>query len=217
MLLPDSTWPAVRNRTLRGGMTRKTERAGTAGGIDRRVARTRALLQDALIALIPERGYAAITVEDICNKADVGRSTFYTHYVSKDELRNATIDTHLRSLNHKRLSASQAADGRLFTFSLPMFEHAHAFRSLHHALLSGSGDSIHDELRERIQGVVRAELVERSIANTEIPVEFAVQFIAGAFLSVLGWWTAADTGLTPTQADAFFQTMLRQAVVAGRN
>ncbi|RUW95783.1 TetR family transcriptional regulator, partial [Mesorhizobium sp. M8A.F.Ca.ET.059.01.1.1] len=58
----------------------KIERTDDRSTIDRRVARTRALLQDALIALIPERGYAAITVEDICEKANVGRSTFYTHY-----------------------------------------------------------------------------------------------------------------------------------------
>ncbi len=96
------------------------------GVIDRRVARTRALLQDALITLIPERGYAAITVEDICEKANIGRSTFYTHYAGKDELRSATIDAHLRSLSNQQPSAQPETSGRLFVFSRPMFEHAHA-------------------------------------------------------------------------------------------
>ena len=52
---------------------------------DRRVQRTRELLQKALIALISERRYDAITIQDIVDRANVGRTTFYLHYSSKDE------------------------------------------------------------------------------------------------------------------------------------
>ncbi|TIT03158.1 TetR/AcrR family transcriptional regulator, partial [Mesorhizobium sp.] len=182
----------------------KIERSDDRGTIDRRVARTRALLQDALIALIPERGYAAITVEDICQEADVGRSTFYTHYAGKDELRSAALEAHLRSLS-KRVSADEKTGNRLFEFSLPMFEHARAFRSLHHALLSSSGDTIHDQLRERIRRAVRTELADRRIGKAGVPVEFAVQFISGAFLAVLAWWIAEDASFSPVQVDDLFQ------------
>src|SRR5258708_20430827 len=54
--------------------------------IDRRVQRTRDLLQKALIDLISECGYDAITIQDIVNRANVGRTTFYVHYSSKNEL-----------------------------------------------------------------------------------------------------------------------------------
>ncbi|RUY21619.1 TetR/AcrR family transcriptional regulator, partial [Mesorhizobium sp. M7A.F.Ca.US.001.04.2.1] len=180
------------------------------GTIDRRVARTRALLQDALIALIPERGYASITVEDICQKANIGRSTFYTHYTGK-ELRSATLEAHLHSLS-RRVSADEKTGNRLFEFSLPMFEHARAFRSLHHALLSSSGDTIHDQLRERIRRAVRTELTPKRIGDTGVPIEFAVQFISGAFLAVLAWWIAEQSRLSPTQIDDFFQKMAAQGV-----
>lgn len=53
---------------------------------DRRVQRTRELLQQALIALIRERGYDAVTIQDIAERANVGRTTFYLHYTSKDDL-----------------------------------------------------------------------------------------------------------------------------------
>ncbi len=190
----------------------KIERTSDKSTIDRRVARTRVLLQDALITLIPERGYVAVTVEDICQRANIGRSTFYTHYTGKDDLRSATIDAHVRSLDHRRRSANREPSSRQFEFSLPMFEHAHAFRSLHHALLSSAGDTIHDELRERIRRAVRSELVEKRIGEAGMPVELAVQFVAGAFLSVLAWWIAADTGLSPEQVDEHFQRMARTAV-----
>jgi len=190
----------------------KIERAETKGTMDRRVARTRTLLQDALIALIPELGYAAITVENICEKANIGRSTFYTHYAGKDDLRSATIDAHLRSLTHKRVSTEPETSGRVFAFSLPMLEHAHAFRALHHALLSSSGDTIHDEMRERVRRAVQSELVEKRVGATEMPVEFAVQYISGAFLALLAWWIAADTSLSPAQVDELFQQMVREGV-----
>lgn len=190
----------------------KIERTENKGTMDRRVARTRALLQDALVALIPEFGYAAITVEDICEKANVGRSTFYTHYAGKDELRSATIDAHVRSLTHRRVSAEPQASDRLFAFSLPMFEHALAFRALHCVLLSSSGDTIHDEIRERVRRAVRSELGEKRVGATEVPAEFAVQFISGAFLAVLAWWIAADTSLSALQVDGLFQQMARKGM-----
>jgi AcrR family transcriptional regulator len=65
--------------------------------IDRRVARTRAMLQQAHVSLILEKGYEATTIEDICDKANVGRSTFYAHYTSKDDLRRSSFE-HLRKL-----------------------------------------------------------------------------------------------------------------------
>ncbi|MDX8450727.1 TetR/AcrR family transcriptional regulator [Mesorhizobium captivum] len=195
----------------------KIERTDGTNTIDRRVARTRALLQDALIALIPERGYAAVSVDDICRQANVGRSTFYTHYADKDALRSATMEVHLRSLSRRHVSAGRETSNRLFEFSLPMFEHAHAFRSLHHALLASSHDTIHDEFRERIRRAVRAELAEKRIGDTGMPVEFAVQFIAGAFLAVLAWWVAADTNLSPAQGDELFQRMAEKGIGGGRD
>src|SRR5437870_7897295 len=62
---------------LRRGLMTKT---------DRRVQRTRELLHKALIDLISERGYGAITIQDIVDRANVGRTTFYLHYSSKDDL-----------------------------------------------------------------------------------------------------------------------------------
>lgn len=53
---------------------------------DRRVVRTRQLLRDALVSLILERGYDEVTVQDVLDRANLGRSTFYAHYRNKDDL-----------------------------------------------------------------------------------------------------------------------------------
>lgn len=53
---------------------------------DRRRARTRKMLSDALMGLILERGYDAITIQDITDKANLSRATFYLHFGDKQDL-----------------------------------------------------------------------------------------------------------------------------------
>ena len=53
---------------------------------DRRVQRTRLTLRSAMVELIREKGFEALTVQDIIDRADVGRSTFYSHFRSKEDL-----------------------------------------------------------------------------------------------------------------------------------
>ncbi|MBO0803611.1 MAG: TetR/AcrR family transcriptional regulator [Nocardiopsaceae bacterium] len=79
-------------------------------GTDRRVRRTRALLHQALIELILEKGYGRITVQDILDRADVGRSTFYSHYRDKDALLldNGGSTTRCHSLPSRCTTASKS-------------------------------------------------------------------------------------------------------------
>ena len=126
-----------------------------AGEIDRRVARTRSLLQQALFKLTVEKGYTAVTVEDICREADVGRSTFYTHYPDKDGLRKATIDEHMKTLQARGAERHLQRNAKRFSFSGPVFEHAHATREMHRALTGGKKRDVPDEIRNWISGQVR--------------------------------------------------------------
>ena len=71
----------VRNSADRGAVSR-----------DRRVRRTRKLLHDAFLELVIEKGYEKITIQDILDRADVGRSTFYVHYRDKEALLTASFD-----------------------------------------------------------------------------------------------------------------------------
>ena len=114
-------------------------------GIDRRVARTRAALQQAHVSLILKRGYEAVTVEDICEAANVGRSTFYAHFTGKDDLRRSGFE-HLRKQltdrEREALSAPRDVKDQSFGFSLTMFEHARDHIDLYRALIGGRGGAI---------------------------------------------------------------------------
>ena len=54
--------------------------------VDRRIQRTKKLLWDSLISLILRKGYDQITIQDIIDEANIGRSTFYSHYENKEQL-----------------------------------------------------------------------------------------------------------------------------------
>jgi AcrR family transcriptional regulator len=66
---------------------------------DRRIGKTRRMLQDALFSLMQDKQYNKITIQEIIDRADVGRSTFYSHYETKDDLLLGCIEHLLESLN----------------------------------------------------------------------------------------------------------------------
>jgi AcrR family transcriptional regulator len=180
------------------------------GRIDRRVARTRAMLQKAHLALILERGYDAVTVEDICEAANVGRSTFYAHYAGKDDLKLSGLEELRRELSaHDSEAELEANDGagRRFGFTLAMFEHARDHIDLYRALAGGRGGAM-------ALGVIRQILADRfraELANGQqpsgAPREFAVQFLVGAYVAVMTWWLDGGALAPPHEMDALFRRM----------
>ena len=60
--------------------------------LDRRVQKTRKLLQDALIELVAEKSYESVSIREILERANVGRSTFYAHFQDKDQLLHSILD-----------------------------------------------------------------------------------------------------------------------------
>lgn len=107
---------------------------------DRRVRRTRRLLRDALVSLVLERGYAGITVEDITDRADLGRATFYSHYTDKDDLLGQVVSDLSADL-HERLGPLVPASSVGFTGKpvLEMFRHAAEERDVYRVILRGEG------------------------------------------------------------------------------
>lgn len=179
--------------------------------IDRRVARTRKLLEDALVELTLERGYASITVEDICRRANVGRSTFYAHHASKADLRRATIDRHLRTALDGTVRGHGAPEDRLFSFTLALLEHAETHRAAHRAV--AREDTVHDEVVDRLRSKIRERLIAYSGQPADLPIEFAAEFLTGAFQQILHWWLQSDKTYSPEEIDRLFSRMAMGSLV----
>lgn len=182
---------------------------------DRRVARTRATLQRALISLILKKDYEAITISEICEVANVGRSTFYAHYSSKDDLKRSGFEDQLhRMLGPHHGEHAPSRDPSL-AFSLPLLEHARERMDLYRALTSGRGGAVALEIvRRTLSETVRRELaaIPTKTSAEAPPREFVVQYIVGAYMSVLTWWLDGGAKMAPAQVDAMFKTMAREGI-----
>lgn len=175
-------------------------------GLDRRVARTRRMLREALIALILERGWDAITVMDVCERADVGRSTFYAHFADKEELLVGGFED-LRKALRAQLRA-RGTDGAPLAFAGGLLAHAEENRRVFRAIVGKhSGHVVVKRFTELVVGLVREDL--QRLAPAGPAREAATHYLAGAFMQLLVWWVDSRSALEPGQVEALYQQLSR--------
>lgn len=174
------------------------------------------MLHQALLSLILEKGYEAISVEDICERADVGRSTFYAHFTNKDDLKRSGLEHLRQELLHRHRNAAASAQGNApaLGFSLAMFEHARDHMHLYRALVGSKGGAIAlNTIRQTLCDIVRGELTTTGVRDADsVPREFVVQHIVGAYMAVLTWWLDGGAKLQPRRMDELFQRMMSKGI-----
>ena len=184
--------------------------------LDRRVHRTRRLLHKALMTLILEKKYESITVQEILDRADVGRSTFYMHFRDKDELLIIGLQN-VKSLLQSAQAASVASLGksyeRIIGFSLAMFEHAHEFRAVNRALLGSSAEAvvrryIHSALIAIVSQEVKVQLERRKRSDSPVSPELLTHFLVSTYISVLTWWLQTRNPARPNEIDAAYRHLV---------
>ena len=124
-----------------------------AQAIDRRIQRTQELLKTALMSLIQEKGFEALSVQDIIDRANVGRATFYAHFDNKEDLLRSGIEglrQSLRECQRKALSQTPRTEERVFAFSREMFTHANEHRDVFRAMLGKRSGSVIQQLFHRM-------------------------------------------------------------------
>jgi len=167
---------------------------------DRRVLRTRHALQQALIALILEKGYAPTTVKEVAERANVNHATFYLHYKNKEQLLTATLEETFDGLVHELESNERCCiDSK--QAMIRVFEHVAAHASSYRVLLSVQGgmNAMVIWTRNYIASVVKRQLtalVPHAIGG--IPYDVIAHHTAGALLAVVGWWLDNDMPYPPT-------------------
>jgi AcrR family transcriptional regulator len=174
---------------------------------DRRSVRTRRNLGNALVALILRKGYEGITVQEIIDEADVGRSTFYMHYTGKEDLLRASFDALRAALSDAAALKRAAGNTESLAFSLTLFEHACANKQVYRALAgSRGGVVVGKQMRLVLADVVRMEL--GTGASDAIPLDIRVQFVVDTFLAVLSWSIARKPAVPPPQMNEFFRRLV---------
>jgi len=172
---------------------------------DSRIQRTRDRLGDALIALIEEKPFDSITVQDVLDRAQVGRSTFYAHYKDKHDLFLSDMEEFLE-LMASALSRNGEKSRRVFPVR-ELFSHAADTRKLYDAL-EQSG-RLHDffALAEGcFARGIEARLRELDPSRAELP--GLARMLSGALLSLLRQWISQEPRRPPEEMDALFHSLV---------
>ncbi len=180
---------------------------------DRRIQRTRQLLQDALISVILEKGFDAATVQDVIDRANVGRSTFYAHFQDKEDLFLSGFE-HLRAEFEKHLLSASVTNGNPWDLSLSMFQHAAGQRPLYKALAGKQGGNI---ALTHIQKYLSAVLL--SHMKTQLgkqkhgpPPEIVALYISSSYIALLAWWLDTDSPFSAEQMNAYYRQLIEPGI-----
>jgi AcrR family transcriptional regulator len=175
--------------------------------IDRRKLRTRKQLKEALLELILEKGYDTVTIEDITERADLGRTTFYLHYKDKEQLLLESIESIaidlLKQITENFPAFTQpglALENRenlLYAPILLVFRHAKENANLYLIILRGEGAyKTNNRLRQIINRITANIMTERieslGLKSPQIPIDIMTNYFAGALLTVVTWWLEND-------------------------
>jgi AcrR family transcriptional regulator len=180
---------------------------------DRRVNRTRRLLKEALTDLILEKGYERVTVRDVLDRADVGRSTFYAHFVDKDDL----LMTILADLDVPAPDTSSwTQDDPAFGWTLELFRHFGSGKRLFKAVASSQASALaREETIRRLEVLAEAELSRLRAARKLDPfrLQMMTRFLVGTFMGFMEWWMREENDGVPAEVvDHAFRSLVLPGV-----
>ena len=183
--------------------------------MDRRQKKTRAAIFTAFSTLLAEKSYGRITVQEIIDAADVGRTTFYAHFETKDdllkelcqELFGHIIDS-ARDCTHTH---GLYSDGRT-----PESVFCHLLQHLQEndnnilGLLScESSDIFLRYFKDSLNGLIQNQFVNQNRnTNLDVPQDFLVNHISGSFVEMVLWWIKGHMKQTPVELDRYFRAVI---------
>jgi AcrR family transcriptional regulator len=182
---------------------------------DRRMLRTQKALREALTRLLRRKDYDDITIQDILDEADVGRSTFYSHCSGKDELLRLSLRMLRTEIAGTQRTAREDLGGQAeqpFAFCLPLLLHMTDHRDLYPPLARGCGRELFiGEIRQMVFELAKAELA--SIPKSDrIPHEVTLQFIVGTFMTLIIWWLDHKSKVAPVALNEMFQQLVQHGI-----
>lgn len=200
----------------------------TKNKTDRRIQRTRQSLRTALLELIKEKDYDAISTEEITERANVGRATFYLHYKDKEDLLleefremanekvQALAEIPFSAWLQSEADANAVPGKRLVPPLLIVFEHIYDNSDLYYILLKSEKSG---RIMERIRKISSEAIVKFLDAKAKtapipfqfrVPIEFFAAFFSGALLSTVDWWLEEGLQHTPREMTHLFQDLFIQ-------
>ena len=199
--------------------------------IDRRIQRTRLALRSALLELIKEKGFDSVSVEEITERANLGRATFYLHYKDKEDLlldefreiasnRVQVLSEIPVSIWKSNKDSLELSDGRAPVMPLLLvFEHAAQNAELYRILLRGDSSQrvagqIREIIAESINAIIQTKIQsEPPAVHMGVPVDLLAAYFSGALMGSLNWWLEQETSPKPEEMARMFQHLFFPGVM----
>ncbi|MEV5026665.1 TetR/AcrR family transcriptional regulator [Paenibacillus sp. LPE1-1-1.1] len=179
--------------------------AAHSGAQDRRISRTRQMIQESMIVLILEKGFEKISVKDIADHANVNRSTFYAHFQDKFELLDKVIEEKLLVLSdslhnvNNRFLVTKLRFDEPDPFLSVLFAHIAESLKFYQAMFTHLEK---DAFTIKIQKVIREALYERISGlkmeqRLSVPLDIVLDYASFSILGVAQNWLKNDTVFSP--------------------
>jgi AcrR family transcriptional regulator len=181
---------------------------------DRRVQRTRDLLRRAMMELMLEKGYDAISIQDITDRANLGRTTFYLHYQSKDDLFLEHHEGFASGFYQGTYSRAEMMADDPATTLIEFIQQLGANREVYFKIANArDANRLLDGFRQQIATNLEASL-HAAYPDTEsaIPFQILAQYVAGAQISFVTWWLATRNDYAAEDVARWLHRLLRATI-----
>lgn len=189
--------------------------------MDRRTQKTNKAIVDAFTSLLEQKRYSKITIQEIIDQADIGRSTFYSHFETKDELLKTMctdIFDHIFELSlpsedsHDFLKANVS----YYTVITHMLYHIKDNAAVIKGVLgSESGELFMKYFKEYFNKQIEKILSFRIINDTcDIPLDFLINHISGSFIEMIRWWSQNNMRQSPEEMASYFVFVISPVIKA---
>lgn len=185
----------------------KTAKMYEVKSMDRRQQKTRKAIFSAFRSLLEEKRYDRITVQDIIDKADVGRSTFYSHFETKDLLLDAIcgeiFDHIFENDPCPYIEKGNDLQGKLSHTLWHIKENKSDISSI---LLSDSSELFMQYFKEHLYKMFKMYIDD---FTADVPSDFLLNLLVGSFAETVKWWLKEDTKTPPEKVSDYFMKSIK--------
>ena len=178
--------------------------------MDRRIQKTRAAIFTAFEELLAEKRYEQISVSDIIDRANIGRSTFYAHFETKDALFLETCEElfeHIFEPHGRETTHDFTGDHGLRARLTHILYHLKDDQERYNRIFScESADLFWSYFKKRL-AVIAAQKKAPAGAPPELPNDFYINFYCSAFIEAVKWWFASDFAASPEELESYFEAV----------
>ena len=188
---------------------------------DRRVERTRKLIREAMVSLMLQKPYEKITVQDIIDRADIGRSTFYAHYQDKNDLllrgvAEIAYGEDMAAAVAEDVEKLSQAETELTISTARIFSHVQENRRIHEVMFRRTKENpVVEQGIAFLEANIAAQL-ERLLEEGQepsVPLPVLAKYLTGGLISLFEWWIENEMPNSPDEMDQLFRDLAMPGII----